>query len=204
MATYGIFLTWVVPDIFGTQTWRKDSDRDASLSPYGYGKCSMTDFNYQMAQFKSSWTKKTSEIASICVEFESSCIITKTNRKKQQKKKVTSWSTETHPRPTIPPPRCCFFFSGFLSQQFPSLKLTAKAPENGGPLQKIRFLYWKPPFSGGGVALSFREVITLDSSLPPRMHGTRMLACVTCCATGSTWEQNDDAKSKSWRIQSAG
>ena len=108
------------------------------------------------------------------------------------------------PQTNYSPSSMLFFFSGFLSQQFPSLKLTAKAPENGGPLQKIRFLYWKPPFSGGGVALSFREVITLDSSLPPRMHGTRMLACVTCCATGSTWEQNDDAKSKSWRIQSAG
>jgi len=50
----------------------------------------------------------------------------------------------------IPGPTSLFFFSGCLSQQFPSLKLTAKAPENGGPLQKIRFLNWKPPFSGGG------------------------------------------------------
>ena len=30
----------------------------------------------------------------------------------------------------------------------PSLKLTAKAPENRGPLELWRFRAWKPPFLG--------------------------------------------------------
>ena len=40
----------------------------------------------------------------------------------------------------------------------PSLKLTANAPENGGPLESQRFRTWKAPFLGE-FAVSFREGI---------------------------------------------
>ena len=43
------------------------------------------------------------------------------------------------------------------SEMIPSLKLTANAPENGGPLESRRFRTWKPPFLGGVQAASFRE-----------------------------------------------
>ena len=73
------------------------------------------------------------------------------------------------------------FFSRFLSQQFPSLKLTTKAPENGGLLQKIRCLLETTIFRGRLLLLVSGEVITLDSSLPQfpwhQDVGMRYLLC---------------------------